>query len=143
MFLIQYFKSSLGYYFWCIFKKQKYIKFTMASIKKLFTVWKPIRLLTTSSCNPFLIYHKIKILSSFWLSLVTTGWRRQWQPTPVFLPGESQGQRSLVGCCLWEYRVGHNWSDLAAAAAAAVTTATSDQWVVSRYVPPVGQNINS
>ena len=28
-------------------------------------------------------------------------WRRQWQPTPVFLPGESQGQRSLVGCCLW------------------------------------------
>ena len=25
-------------------------------------------------------------------------WRRKWQPTPVFLPGESQGQRSLVGC---------------------------------------------
>ena len=24
-------------------------------------------------------------------------WRREWQPTPVFLPGESQGQRSLVG----------------------------------------------
>ena len=28
-------------------------------------------------------------------------WRRQWQPTPVLLPGESQGQRSLVGCHLW------------------------------------------
>ena len=27
-------------------------------------------------------------------------WRRKWQPTPVFLPGESQGQRSLVGCRL-------------------------------------------
>ena len=27
--------------------------------------------------------------------------RRKWQPTPVFLPGESQGQGSLVGCCLW------------------------------------------
>ena len=27
-------------------------------------------------------------------------WRRKWQPTPVFLPGESQGQRSPVGCCL-------------------------------------------
>ena len=26
--------------------------------------------------------------------------RRQWQPTPVFLPGESQGQGNLVGCCL-------------------------------------------
>ena len=24
-------------------------------------------------------------------------WRRKWQPTPVFLPGESRGQRSLVG----------------------------------------------
>ena len=28
-------------------------------------------------------------------------WRRKWQPTPVFLPGESQGWQSLVGCCLW------------------------------------------
>ena len=28
-------------------------------------------------------------------------WRRKWQPTPVFLPGESQGQGSLVGCPLW------------------------------------------
>ena len=27
-------------------------------------------------------------------------WRRKWQPTPVFLPGESQGWRSLVGCRL-------------------------------------------
>ena len=36
------------------------------------------------------------------LSLFTfMHWRRKWQPTPVFLPGESQGQRSLVGCCLW------------------------------------------
>ena len=30
-----------------------------------------------------------------------TFWRRQWQPTPVFLPGESQGWGSLVGCRLW------------------------------------------
>ena len=28
-------------------------------------------------------------------------WRRKWQPTPVFMPGESQGRGSLVGCCLW------------------------------------------
>ena len=28
-------------------------------------------------------------------------WRSKWQPIPVFLPGESQGQRSLVGCRLW------------------------------------------
>ena len=35
-------------------------------------------------------------------------WRRQWQPTPVLLPGKSQGQRSLVGCSPW----GHEKSDL-------------------------------
>ena len=28
-------------------------------------------------------------------------WRREGQPTPVFLPGESHGQRSLVGCSPW------------------------------------------
>jgi len=40
-------------------------------------------------------------LSDF-LSLSTfTRWRRKWQPTPVFLPGESQGRGSLVGCRLW------------------------------------------
>ena len=34
-------------------------------------------------------------------------WRRKWQPTPVFLPGECQGRGSLVGCRLW----GHTESD--------------------------------
>ena len=43
-------------------------------------------------------------------------WRRKWQPTPVFLPGESQG--TLVGCHLRGCTVRHNWSDLAPAAAA-------------------------
>ena len=42
------------------------------------------------------------------LSLFTfMHWRRKWQPTPVFLPGESQGQQSLVACRLW----GHTESD--------------------------------
>ena len=51
------------------------------------------------------------------LSLFTfMHWRRKWQPTPVFLPGESQGWGSLVGCHLWGRIVRHNWSDLAAAA---------------------------
>ena len=37
--------------------------------------------------------------TSLSLSLFTfTHWRRKWQPTPVFLPGESQGWQSLVGC---------------------------------------------
>ena len=34
-------------------------------------------------------------------------WRRKWQPTPVFLPGESHGQRSLAGYSPW----GHKESD--------------------------------
>ena len=40
-------------------------------------------------------------------------WRRQWQPTSVFLPGESHEQRGLVGCCPQICRVAHDWSDLA------------------------------
>jgi len=37
------------------------------------------------------------------LSLFTfMHWRRKWQPAPVFLPGESQGWGSLVGCRLWD-----------------------------------------
>ena len=35
-------------------------------------------------------------------------WRREWQPTPVFLPGELHGQRNLVGYSLW----GHKESDM-------------------------------
>ena len=42
------------------------------------------------------------------LSLFTfMHWRRKLQPSPVFLPGESQGQRNLVGWHLW----GHTESD--------------------------------
>ena len=39
-----------------------------------------------------------------WLSNFTftfMHWRRKWEPIPVFLPGESQGRGSLVGCHLW------------------------------------------
>ena len=52
------------------------------------------------------------------LSLFTfLHWRRKWQPTPVFLPGESQGRGSLVSCRPWghtessmgSHRVGLKW----------------------------------
>ena len=36
-------------------------------------------------------------------------WRREWQPTPVFLPGEFHGQRSLVGYSPW---VAKRWTQL-------------------------------
>ena len=35
-------------------------------------------------------------------------WRRKWQPIPVFLPGESHGQRSLAGYSPQGHKVGHN-----------------------------------
>src|SRR5574337_1309236 len=46
-------------------------------------------------------------LSDFTLLFTFMHWRRKWHPTPVFLPGESQGRGSLVGCRLW----GHTESD--------------------------------
>ena len=55
--------------------------------------------------------NKIRILLlyyiDFWGQDSDQEWRRKRQPTPVFLPGESQGQRSLAGCSLW----GHKESD--------------------------------
>ena len=39
-------------------------------------------------------------VNSLWL-FTFMHWRRKWQPTPVFLPGESQGRGSLMGCRLW------------------------------------------
>ena len=35
------------------------------------------------------------------MQLISIQWRRQWQPTPVLLPGKSHGRRSLVGCSPW------------------------------------------
>ena len=40
-------------------------------------------------------------------------WRRAWQPTPVFSPGKSYGQRSLLVQSIGSQRVGHDWSNLA------------------------------
>ena len=47
-------------------------------------------------------------LSDFTFTFTFMHWRRKWQPTPVFLPRESQGWGSLVGCRLW----GHTESDM-------------------------------
>ena len=44
-------------------------------------------------------------IGHYWVTSLFTfmHWRRKWQPTPVFLPRESQGWRSLVGCRLWDH----------------------------------------
>ena len=50
-------------------------------------------------------YHfQILLLFAFLMEIIIftfLHWRRKWQPTPVFLPGESQGRGSPVGCRLW------------------------------------------
>ena len=53
-------------------------------------------------------------------------WRRKWQPTPVFFPGESQGWGSLVGCRLW----GRTESD--------TTEVTQQQQQQQQQTPGVG-----
>ena len=52
--------------------------------------------------NTFLLFEVVGHDWATSLSLFTfMHWRRKWQPTPMFLPRESQGQGSLVGCRLW------------------------------------------
>ena len=76
------------------------------------------------------------------LSLFTfMHWRRKWQPTPVFLPGESQGPGSLGELpSMGSHRVGHDWSDLAAAAGFSIWRGDNEirrkkskQWLLSIY----------
>ena len=47
-------------------------------------------------------------------------WRKKWQPTPLFLPGESQGQEPGRLPSMGLHRVRHDWHDLVAAAAASI-----------------------
>ena len=52
-----------------------------------------------------ILYSRLYILSKLYLALSSLGARRkQWQPTPVLLPGKSHGQRSLVGCSPWGHK---------------------------------------
>ena len=43
----------------------------------------------------------LNLTIEFWNDLHYMNWRRNWLPTPVFLPGESHGQRSQAGCSSW------------------------------------------
>ena len=61
---------------------------------------------TWTYCSAFLVAQTVKNLPAvkrygFDCWVRKCPWRREWQPTPVFLPGEFHGQRSLVGYSPW------------------------------------------
>ena len=65
-----------------------------------YTPWSNVKCVDQESGT--LAHEETPSPSSSTLSLFTfLHWRRKWQPTPVFSPGESQGRGSLVGCRLW------------------------------------------
>ena len=70
-------------------------------------------------CGGELHSERLAFARSTKMSVILDGLFSSRQPTPVFLPGESQGRGSLGGLLSMEsHRVGHDWSDSAAAAAA-------------------------
>ena len=80
------------------------------------------------------------------LSLLTfMHWRRKWQPTPVFLPGESQGRGEPGGLLsMISHRVGHDSSDLAAAAGyPGVFTTASHSSILAWRIPWTVQSMGS
>ena len=78
----------------CSLRDNKYVSY-INGIPMVFNTEEPRRLQSMGSLR---VGHDWETS----LSLFTfMHWRRKWQPTPVFLPGEFQGQGSLVGCHLW------------------------------------------
>ena len=67
------------------------------------------QLSSSTSSRAFLLAQTLKNLPAMWETQVRSlggedPWRRKWLPTPVFLPGESHGQRSLAGYSLLGYK---------------------------------------
>ena len=78
------------------------IEYLFVGLLVIFMSFFVVCLLTFFFGSVFIGHCFITELYATSLSLFTfMHWRRKWQPTPVFLPGESQGQGSLVGCRLW------------------------------------------
>ena len=60
--------------------------------------------------HTMLRWDEVYLVWTFFGGNLTIWWRRQWQPTPVLLPGKSHGRRSLVGCSSWDRWVRHDWA---------------------------------
>ena len=85
-------------------------QWTLWLIKRIGSLLEPGKqAISGNSHTVFLFYSCIFLRTKLYLFVGSRnkGRRRQWQPTPVLLPGKSHGQRSLVGCSPW----GHKESD--------------------------------
>ena len=75
--------------------------YCQSNLCSLLCCWTPL----LPSISKFLASHT-RNASVTWIpyfvSLLDNPWRRQWQPTPVFLPGKSHGWRSLISCSPWD-----------------------------------------
>ena len=110
-------------------KHMDYFLQTRTSLRLPFlSSWSPLTLVIPSLREPP-GYSVFSLFSIFCFTLVTPR-RRQWHPTPVLLPGKSHGRRSLGELpSMGSHRVGCDWSDLAAAAAAVTSYTPDDQFV--------------
>ena len=102
-------------YFWGWKWRGKYMPFIPPMLKPLLpsesNIWGLYSCLIFSY-RAFMVAQTVNNLPAMQLTCVgpcfrKIPWRRGWIPTPVFLPGEFHGQKSLVGCSLW----GHKGSD--------------------------------
>ena len=75
------------------------------------------------------------------LSLFTfMHWRRKWQPTPVFLPGESQGQGNLVGCRLWGRTESDTTEATSSSSSSSINLLRYNSYDKSNYLYPEEKN---
>ena len=78
--------------------------------------------------SPFLLFLSPLPFTPFLFALFSV-WRRKWQPTPVFLPGESHGQRSLMGYSPW----GHKELDMTEQLALCSVSSATDWCTLTVY----------
>ena len=96
------------WYIWCIWHQEHITFYSPCCIQQSYFQWQPWAeaLCDVKGTKCFKIDVDADSLSLmdfffFFGSLLSFFWRRKWQSTPVFLPGKSHGQRSLVGCSPW------------------------------------------
>jgi len=86
---------------------EKYFQLLLQSVLKMhLTPSSKYQLQVSVNIRSFPVAQTVRRLPTMWETQVhpwigKISWRRQWQPTPVFLPGKSHGRKNLVGYSPW------------------------------------------